>query len=83
MWCVTSGGCARERLKALLHSSYNRVNQTHACSNAYTQNKILKGEVGLSIRCLLLISDHHTRMQLNFQGGIMSDWVRSALLYVP
>ncbi|TFY50840.1 hypothetical protein EVJ58_g10868 [Rhodofomes roseus] len=35
--------------------SYNEVNQTHSCANAYTQNNILKGE-------------------LNFQGGIMSDW---------
>ncbi|KAH9931542.1 glycoside hydrolase [Fomitopsis serialis] len=35
--------------------SYNEVNETHACANAYTQNNILKGE-------------------LNFQGGIMSDW---------
>ncbi|KAH9931535.1 glycoside hydrolase [Fomitopsis serialis] len=35
--------------------SYNEVNGTHACANAYTQNNILKDE-------------------LNFQGGIMSDW---------
>lgn len=26
-------------------SSYNEVNQTHACSNAYTLNNILKTEV--------------------------------------
>ncbi|TFY61579.1 hypothetical protein EVJ58_g4431 [Rhodofomes roseus] len=35
--------------------SYNEVNQTHSCANAYTLNNLLKGE-------------------LNFQGGVMSDW---------
>ncbi|TFY62536.1 hypothetical protein EVJ58_g3808 [Rhodofomes roseus] len=40
---------------AYVMCSYNEVNQTHSCANAYTQNNILKGE-------------------LNFQGGIMSDW---------
>ena len=36
-----------------LHSSYNEINQTHACSNAYTQNNILKGEVRLIVFCLV------------------------------
>ncbi|EIM82192.1 uncharacterized protein STEHIDRAFT_124824 [Stereum hirsutum FP-91666 SS1] len=40
---------------AYVMCSYNEVNQTQACNNAYTLNHLLKTE-------------------LNFQGGIMSDW---------
>lgn len=47
-----SSPCMRAALTAS-HSSYNEINQTHACSNAYTQNNILKGEVRLFIRCLI------------------------------
>jgi beta-glucosidase len=28
--------------------SYNEINQTHACANAYTQNNLLKGELGFA-----------------------------------
>jgi beta-glucosidase len=28
--------------------SYNEVNQTHSCANAYTQNKLLKDELGFA-----------------------------------
>ncbi|KAH9932207.1 glycoside hydrolase [Fomitopsis serialis] len=54
-------------------TSYNEVNQTHSCANAYTLNNLLKARlviepVNPTLIKLIVVS------QLNFQGGVMSDW---------
>lgn len=59
MWYAVSRECTCESTSDELtsNSSYNVVNQTHACSSAYTQNNILKGEVSPPVRQCLSASD--------------------------
>ena len=53
-------------------SSYNMVNETHSCSNAYTQNNLLKGEVRACVlgRCIILIMSLLAQFPRRYRLGL-------------